>query len=182
MRFGALAALRAATWAIVYNRDTYPFRDTRIGMGAEEGGKPVPVVRATWNEIQLLARLMRAEAESEGRLGMLLVGNVAVNRLRGNCLDFRNIRTLTQVIFQSPGGFEAVRKGYFYQRARWSEIQLAQRVVNGERFWPATYSLWFFKPWGGCPPRWYGQWNAGRYKSHCFYHPTYASCPGVYKR
>ena len=32
-------------------------------------------------EVSLLARLMRAEAESEGKLGMLMVGNVGVNRV-----------------------------------------------------------------------------------------------------
>ena len=39
-------------------------------------------------EVKLLARLMRAEAESEGNLGMLMVGNVGINRVRANCLDF----------------------------------------------------------------------------------------------
>jgi len=28
------------------------------------------------------------------------------------------------------------------------------------------------KPEGSCPAQWYNQWNAGRYKSHCFYSPT----------
>ena len=36
----------------------------------------------------MLARLMRAEAEGEGELGMLMVGNVGVNRVRGDCMDF----------------------------------------------------------------------------------------------
>lgn len=142
----------------------------------------MPVVKATWDEIQLLARLIRAEAESEGDLGMLMVGNVGVNRVRGDCLDFKRIRTIRQMVFQSPGGFEAVQKGYFYQRARASEIRLAQKVIQGQRFHPATYALWFFKPArGGCPPQWYNQWNSGRFKSHCFFHPTRSNCPGVYR-
>ena len=41
----------------------------------------------TDKELQLLARLMRAEAEGEGKMGMLLVGNVCVNRAFANCLD-----------------------------------------------------------------------------------------------
>ena len=61
---------------------------------------------------------MRAEAEEDGNLGMLMVGNVGVNRIRSNCLDFKNIRSIPQMVFQSPGGFEATQKGYFYQRAR----------------------------------------------------------------
>ena len=42
-------------------------------------------------ELKLLARLMRAEAESDGKKGMLLVGNVVVNRALANCLDFKKI-------------------------------------------------------------------------------------------
>lgn len=128
----------------------------------------------------MLARLMRAEAEGEGELGMLMVGNVGVNRVRGNCLDFRNIRSIPQMVFQSPGGFEATQKGYFYQRARESEIRLANRVINGERQHPASNALWFFRPAGNCPNTWYDQANSGRFKKHCFFIPTQADCPSVY--
>ena len=58
---------------------------------------------------ELLARLMRAEAEGEGEQGMLLVGNVGVNRVRAACFDFKDIRTLEEMVFQSPGGFERHR-------------------------------------------------------------------------
>lgn len=47
---------------------------------------------------------MRAEAEGEGRQGMLYVGNVIVNRLAANCIDFKNLRTVSQVIYQVQGG------------------------------------------------------------------------------
>lgn len=131
-------------------------------------------------EVALLARLMRAEAEGDGELGMLMVGNVGVNRVRVDCLDFTNIRTIEQMVFQRPGGFEATQKGYFYQRAREQDKRLARRVIRGERFHPATNSLWFFNPYGPCPPQWYGQWNSGRFKTHCFYSPTQSDCPSVY--
>lgn len=139
------------------------------------------VIRATSVDHKLLARLIRAEAEGEGKLGMLLVGNVGVNRVRANCLDFKGIRTIRQMIFQRPGGFEAVTKGYFYQRARQSEIKLAQRCINGERYHPATNALWFFDPGRRpCPPRWFRQRLEGRYKAHCFYVPNSRECPRVY--
>ncbi|MGN1387979.1 MAG: cell wall hydrolase [Bacillus sp. (in: firmicutes)] len=140
------------------------------------------VIPFTENDVSLLARLMRAEAEGEGQLGMLLVGNVGVNRVRADCLDFKDIRTIQQMVFQSPGGFEATQKGYFYQRARDTEIALARRVLDGERFWPATYSLWFFRPPtpGECPDTWYNQPNAGVYRNHCFFEPTGDECPAVY--
>jgi N-acetylmuramoyl-L-alanine amidase len=138
------------------------------------------IVKARSTDLEMLARLIRAEAEGEGELGMLMVGNVGVNRIRGNCLDFKGIRTIPQMIYQSPGGFEAVRKPYFYQRARERDLRLARRVVNGERQHPASYSLWFFRPSGGCPPQWYNQPNTGRFKSHCFYAPSGQNCPRVY--
>ena len=139
------------------------------------------VIKASEEDIKVLARLMRAEAEGEGNLGMLMVGNVGVNRVRGECLDFVNIRSIPQMVFQNPGGFEATQKGYFYQRAREQEINLARRVLNGERIWPASYSLWFFRPEGDCPDSWYGQANEGRYKSHCFFAPSGDECPSVYQ-
>lgn len=138
------------------------------------------VIKAKEADVKLLARLLRAEAEGEGELGMLLVGNVGVNRILGNCLDFRNIRSIPDMVYQQPGGYEAIQKSYFYQKARESEIRLARRVINGERKHPASNALWFFKPAGGCPGTWYNQSNTGRYKAHCFFAPTPANCPRVY--
>jgi len=140
----------------------------------------VAVINVNSNDVDLLARLIRAEAEGEGEQGMLMVGNVGVNRIRSNCLDFQGIRTMNQMVFQNPGGFEATQKGYFYQRARDRDRRLAQRVINGERIWPASNALWFFRPAGECPPTWYNQQNTGRFKAHCFFTPSYADCPNVF--
>lgn len=132
----------------------------------------IAVIKHTTAEIKLLARLMRAEAESDGIKGMLLVGNVGVNRVLARCLDFKNINTIEKMVYQSPGGFEATHKSYFYQAARDEDIKLAKRCINGERFSPAKKALWFYNPNGGtCREQWYGQWNVGYYKSHCFYAP-----------
>lgn len=138
------------------------------------------VVAHTEEDVKLLARLMRAEAEGEGPLGMLMVGNVGVNRTRADCLDFKNIRTIRQMVFQSPGGFEATQKGYFYQSARQKEIDLARKALNGGRYHPASNALWFFEPAGACPATWYNQPNTGRFKAHCFFSPLRSACPSVY--
>jgi N-acetylmuramoyl-L-alanine amidase len=138
------------------------------------------VIKANSEDVKLLARLMRAEAEGEGDLGMLMVGNVGVNRVKGNCLDFKNIRSIPDMVYQRPGGFEAPLKGYFYQKARDRDIRLAQRSINGERQHPASNSLWFFRPSGACPDTWWDQSNSGRYRNHCFYSPTYDDCPGAF--
>lgn len=130
------------------------------------------VIKYNNEEVKLLARLMRAEAESDGEKGMLCVGNVGINRVRANCLDFKNINTIEKMVFQRPGGFEATTKSYFYQAARQIDIKLAKRVINGERFNPATKALWFYNPYNSdCKTKWFNQWNSGKYKSHCFYSP-----------
>lgn len=61
------------------------------------------VIKYTTKERDLLARLMRAEAVGEGNLGMLMVGNVGVNRVLGNCLTFKDITTISKMIYQTPG-------------------------------------------------------------------------------
>lgn len=137
-------------------------------------------IKTNSEHTKMLGRLMRAEAEGEGELGMLMVGNVGVNRVAGNCLDFKNIRSIRDMVFQSPGGFEAVQKPYFYQASRDRDVRLAQRVINGERQHPASNALWFFRPAGACPGTWYNQTNTGRFKKHCFFAPSAANCPSVY--
>lgn len=131
------------------------------------------IINHNEEEVKLLARLMRAEAESEGQLGMLMVGNVGVNRVLANCLDFKQITSIKQMVFQRPGGFESTLYSYFYQPARTVDIRLARRALKGEKFHPATYSLWFYNAYNeDCKAKWWNQWNTGRYKSHCFYSPV----------
>lgn len=143
------------------------------------GGVGMAVVKATEADIDLLARLLRAEAEGEGVQGMLMVGNVGINRIRANCSDFKGLRTIENMIYQ-PHAFEATTKGYFYQRARESDKELARRVIKGERLWPSKFSLWYFRPSGDCPAQWYNQPLVGRYKLHCFYEPTAEECENIY--
>jgi N-acetylmuramoyl-L-alanine amidase len=137
------------------------------------------VVKASTSDINLLARLLRAEAEGEGVRGMQLVGNVGINRIRSNCSDFKGLRTIPQMVYQ-PHAFEATTHGYFYQPARAKEKRLARRAINGDRYWPAKFSLWYFRPGGGCPGNWYGQPFVARYKKHCFYEPKSETCSNVY--
>ena len=135
------------------------------------------VVKAREEDVRLLAQLMRAEAEAEGNLGMLMVGNVGINRILAGCADFKNIRSIRDMVYQSPGGFEAVQKPYFYQKARNSEMTLARKAIAGERYHPASRSLWFIRPEGACPPSFFNQPNVGRYKQHCFFNPLPSLCP-----
>ena len=72
------------------------------------------IVAYNSKELDLLARLMRAEASGEGNLGMLMVGNVGINRVIGNCLDFKNITSIYQMVYQNPGGFSGIKNSLFF--------------------------------------------------------------------
>ena len=139
------------------------------------------IIQYTSKERDLLARLMRAEAVGEGDLGMLMVGNVIVNRVIANCLTFKDIRTLTDAIYQ-PNQFSGTKSSLFNGTATTLEKNLAKRVITGEYYHPATHSLWFYAPKTGqsCQNTWYGQNYAGKYKSHCFYKPESGVCQELY--
>ena len=136
------------------------------------------LINYTTKELDLCARIMRAEAQAEGDLGMLMVGNVVVNRALADCLTFKNIRTITDAIYQK-NQFSGTTSPLFFTSANSKEKQLAERVLKGEYYHPATNALWFYAPAKGtsCKSTWYDQSFAGSYKNHCFYNPA----PGVCK-
>lgn len=140
------------------------------------------LIQYTSKEKDLLARLMRAEAVGEGNLGMLMVGNVILNRAIASCLTFKNVRTISDVVYQNPGGFSGVNSSLFFSNPTTKEQELADRVLSGEYYYPATNALWFYAPSGNeaCKSTWWDQKNSGRYKSHCFYEPDSGVCPQVY--
>ena len=135
------------------------------------------LINYTTKELEQLARIMRAEALAEGNLGMLMVGNVVVNRVIANCLTFKNVRNVTDAIYQK-NQFAGVNSPLFQSNPTTKEKDLAKRVLRGEYYHPATHSLWFYAPssGSGCKSTWYDQPFAGRYKNHCFYKPVSGEC------
>lgn len=136
------------------------------------------IIKYTDKERDLLARLMRAEATGEGDLGQLMVGNVVVNRGIATCLTFKNIRTISDVIYQSPGGFVGKDSPLFFASPTSMERALADRVIKGEYYHPATNALWFYAPAKGanCTATWWDQKLTGKFKNHCFYQPKAGEC------
>ena len=129
--------------------------------------------RAAFNEndVELLARIMKAEALGEGDEGMLMVGNVIVNRVVANCDVFRDTRNISEVVYQK-NAFSGVGQPLFNQPVNAKERELALRNIDGYRVEPAYSALWFKNPGSNtaCPDQFYGQLT-GRYKNHCFYAP-----------
>ncbi len=139
------------------------------------------VVNYNTKELDLLARIMRAEALSEGDLGMLMAGNVVVNRVLADCLTFKDVRTVTDAIYQQ-NQFSGINNPLFNSSPTTKERELAERVLRGEYYHPATNALWFYAPKTGevCRALWYDQRNSGRYKSHCFYIPDPGVCAKIH--
>ena len=139
------------------------------------------LVNYNTKEMELLARIMRAEALGEGDLGMLMVGNVIVNRVLAECLTFTNIRSITDAIYQK-NQFVGVNSSLFNGSPTTKEKELAKRVLRGEYYYPATNALWFYAPPTNtnCKQKWYDQDFSGRYKSHCFYNPDPGVCDKIH--
>lgn len=140
------------------------------------------VISCNDKEKDLLARLMRAEALGEGELGMLMVGNVCINRIICDCYNFKDIDSINKMVYQSPGGFSGVNSPLFFSSPTVKERELASKVIQGKFFYPATNSLWFYAPKSGqnCSSTWYEQNLAGRYKNHCFYEPSISECRNLH--
>lgn len=130
-----------------------------------------PRIQYNDSDIDLLARIMKAEALGEGEEGMLMVGNVVVNRVVANCDVFKNTRNISEVVYQK-NAFSGVGQPLFNQPVNAKERELALRNIDGYRIEPATNALWFKNPGSNtpCPEQFYGELS-GRYKNHCFYSP-----------
>ncbi len=122
-------------------------------------------------DVDILGRIMRAEALGEGVFGMKLVGNVIVNRVVYNCSPFKKITTINQAVMQK-GQFEGTQIGLFVGNATAKERKLALDCIKYWRADPANRALYFQNPGKGkpCKKDWYGV-LVGRFRNHCFYNP-----------
>lgn len=148
-------------------------------------------------DIQLLAQLMLAEAGGEKAFDMQLVGRVVYNRMISQCPDFKNLRSIQNVILQTIGRsrryhFEGVKHlGKMRNHPLYSSaMEWARAIALGKPIGTrARRSLWFFRPPHPikCPPRVpYTPKSTilqpppppyGRYGKHCFYTYTCKECP-----
>lgn len=96
-------------------------------------------VRASRDDIMLLARLVYSEARGELYVGQVAVVAVVLNRVR----DSRFPNTISGVIFQ-PGAFTAVSDGQFWLTPNATAIQAAEDALAG---WdPTGGALYYWNP------------------------------------
>lgn len=113
------------------------------------------------NDINLLARLIHAEARAEPYIGQVAVGAVLLNRVRSS--KFPN--TLAGVIYQ-PLAFESVANGQFNIPPEAENYRAARDAMNG---WDPTYGCTFF--WNPTKPVSKWIWSRPiivRYGDHVF--------------
>lgn len=90
-------------------------------------------------DVQLLARLISAEARGEPYSGQVAVGAVVLNRIKHP--SFPN--TLSGVIYQ-PGAFSCLNDGQFNQPVSDSAYKAARDAMNG---WdPSGGAIYYFNP------------------------------------
>lgn len=125
----------------------------------------------TNSEVSLLGRLIRSEAVGEGNFGMMLVGNVVVNRVVARCFEFKNKKTISKVI-NAKNAFDGIKQPLFKKGATAKERELALKTIKFWRASPATSALWYYYPGKkkGCKSKFWGNF-CGKYKNHCFYQP-----------
>ena len=102
-------------------------------------GISVKAASSTENNVNLLARLISAEARGEPYVGQVAVGAVVLNRVEHP--SFPN--TISGVIYQS-GAFTCVTDGQFQQPVAESAYRAARDALNG---WdPSGGALYYFNP------------------------------------
>ncbi len=102
-------------------------------------GISVKPASSTENNVNLLARLISAEARGEPYVGQVAVGAVVLNRVEHP--SFPN--TISGVIYQA-GAFTCVTDGQFQQPVAESAYRAARDALNG---WdPSGGAIYYFNP------------------------------------
>lgn len=111
-----------------------------IGLGLilkYSGAETTPTRQS--GDVELLARVIRAEAEAEPFTGQVAVGAVIMNRVQ----DSKFPKTIAGVVYQ-PQAFESVSNGEVNRPPTDSARRAAQSAISG---WdPSGGALFFFNP------------------------------------
>lgn len=91
------------------------------------------------SEIDLLARVIYAEARGESYTGQVAVGAVLLNRVQ----DSRFPKTLNGVVFQK-NAFETVSNGQIWKQPNNTAYKAARAALNGQD--PTGGALYFYNP------------------------------------
>ncbi len=115
--------------------------DGKVGSAtlAAMGINPGTASASGGQNLDLLARLISAEARGEPYAGQVAVGAVVLNRVRHP--SFPN--TISGVIYQN-GAFSCISDGQFWQPVAQSAYQAARDALNGSD--PSGGAIYYFNP------------------------------------
>lgn len=121
----------------LWNNYIYPGQTLNIpGVNPSSG-----VISYSQSDVDLLARLITAEAEGEPYAGKVAVGAVVVNRVQSS--SFPN--SISSVIYQRINGyyqFTPVLNGHIYKPATADSVKAAYESLNGKD--PTNGALFFY--------------------------------------
>ncbi|PAB60629.1 cell wall hydrolase [Anaeromicrobium sediminis] len=139
-----------------------------------------------FSERELLARLIKCEAEGEGENGMKAVATVVMNRVRVPFGEYQRVNQgdIRKVIFQedqftclktSIGGVPNPQNIYNMAPDQ-VHYDIADWALAGNRLYNVGYSLWYFNPFRPVCPYHFPPNKVGSFQVHialhCFYNPT----------
>ena len=108
---------------------------TLRALGMQDGGSST----SQWESVDLLARVISAEARGEPYSGQVAVGAVILNRVEHP--SFPN--TIAGVVYQ-PGAFTCMVDGQIDQPVAQSAVRAAQEALNGAD--PSGGAIYYFNP------------------------------------
>ena len=108
---------------------------TLRALGMQDGGSST----SQWESVDLLARVISAEARGEPYSGQVAVGAVILNRVEHP--SFPN--TIAGVVYQ-PGAFTGMVDGQIDQPVAQSAVRAAQEALNGAD--PSGGAIYYFNP------------------------------------
>ncbi len=95
--------------------------------------------QSTSGDVDLLARLISAEARGEPYTGQVAVGAVVMNRVKSPAFP----NTMSGVIYQS-GAFSCLQDGQFWKPVADSAYKAAREAINGAD--PSGGAIYYFNP------------------------------------
>ena len=114
-------------------------KKTLAAMGISSSSSSSSSSSTSSSDLNLLARLISAEARGESYVGQVAVGAVVLNRVKHS--SFPN--SISGVIYQ-PGAFSCLNDGQFWQPVADSSYKAARDALNG---WdPSGGAIYYYNP------------------------------------
>ncbi|MGI6561204.1 MAG: cell wall hydrolase [Clostridia bacterium] len=135
---------------------------------------------------EMLARMIRCEAEGEGSNGMKAVATVIMNRVHVNSGEYMRVcqGDLKKVLLQPyqftcamtvVGGAENPQN-IFNMSPEQVHYEIADWALDGNRLWGVDDCLWYYNPFSPQCETYFPRNRTGvfytRINEHCFYNPT----------